>query len=106
MSRVCEVCGRGKLSGKQVSFSNKKYNRTYELNLQKTTIEVDGKPKTVKACAKCIRSAKKAQQEASFFCYSIIKDIIRFYSLKTLRHNQILRIKNAQQEVIFFVMFF
>ena len=60
MSRVCEVCGRGKSTGKQVSFSNKKYNRTYELNLQKTTTEVDGQPKTVKACTKCIRSAKKA----------------------------------------------
>ena len=61
MSKVCEVCGRGKMTGKQVSFSNKKYNRTYELNLQKTTIEVDGKPQTVKACTKCIKSAKKAQ---------------------------------------------
>ena len=60
MSRVCEVCGRGKMTGKQVSFSNKKYNRTYELNLQKTTIEVDGQPKTVKACTKCIKTAKKA----------------------------------------------
>lgn len=61
MSRVCEVCGRGKSTGKQVSFSNKKYNRTYELNLQKTEIMVDGQPKTVKACTKCIRTAKKAQ---------------------------------------------
>lgn len=60
MSRVCEVCGRGKSTGKQVSFSNKKYNRTYELNLQKTTMEVDGQMKTVKACAKCIRTAKKS----------------------------------------------
>ena len=60
MSRVCEDCGRGKMTGKQVSFSNKKYNRTYELNLQKTTITVDGQEKTVKACAKCIRNAKKA----------------------------------------------
>ena len=60
MSRVCEVCGRGKATGKQVSFSNKKYNRTYELNLQKTVVEVDGKPTTVRACTKCIRTAKKA----------------------------------------------
>lgn len=60
MSRVCEVCGRGKSTGKQVSFSNKKYNRTYELNLQKTEIMVDGQPKTVKACTKCIKTAKKA----------------------------------------------
>lgn len=60
MSRVCEICGRSKMSGKQVSFSNKKYNRTYDLNLQKVTIEVDGKEQTVKACAKCLRTAKKA----------------------------------------------
>lgn len=60
MSRVCEVCGRGKSTGKQVSFSNKKYNRTYELNLQKTEIMIDGQPKTVKACTKCIKTAKKA----------------------------------------------
>lgn len=60
MSRTCDICGRGKLTGKQVSFSNKKYNRTYELNLQKTTINVDGQEKTVRACTKCIRSAKKA----------------------------------------------
>ena len=47
------------MTGKQVSFSNKKYNRTYDLNLQKTTVEVDGQEKTVKACTKCIRTAKK-----------------------------------------------
>ncbi len=58
MSRTCEVCGRGKASGKQVSFSNRKSNRTYELNLQKTTIVVDGKEKSVRACTKCIKSAK------------------------------------------------
>ena len=61
MSRVCEVCGRGKLSGNQVSHSNRKQNRTYEVNLQQTTIEVDGKPTKVKACTKCIKSQKKAK---------------------------------------------
>lgn len=60
MSKVCEICGRGKMAGKNVSFSNKKSNRTYELNLQKTIVEVDGQEKTVRACTKCIRTAKKA----------------------------------------------
>ena len=60
MSKVCEICGRGKMAGKNVSFSNKKSNRTYELNLQKTIVEVGGQEKTVKACTKCIRTAKKA----------------------------------------------
>ena len=60
MSRVCEVCGRGRGTGHNVSFSNKKSNRTFEVNLQETTLEVDGKPQRVKACTKCIKKAKKA----------------------------------------------
>ncbi len=60
MSRTCEICGRGRGTGKQVSFSDKKMNRTFEINLQETTIEVDGKPTKVKACTKCIKKAKKA----------------------------------------------
>ena len=60
MSRVCEICGKGKMSGHNVSHSNRKSNRTYEVNLQKTTITVDGQEKTVKACTKCIKTAKKA----------------------------------------------
>lgn len=60
MSRTCDICGRGHGTGNQVSFSNKKSNRTYEINLQNTTIEVDGKMKKVKACTKCIKNAKKA----------------------------------------------
>ena len=47
-------------SGKNVSFSERKSNRTFELNLQKTTVEIDGKPTTVKACTKCIKKQKKA----------------------------------------------
>ena len=60
MSRVCEVCGKGKMSGHNVSHSNRKSNRTYEVNLQKTTMVVDGEEKTVRACTKCIKTAKKA----------------------------------------------
>lgn len=60
MSKVCEICGRGKMAGKTVSHSNRKANRTYELNLQKATIEVDGQEKVVRACTKCIKTSKKA----------------------------------------------
>ena len=60
MSRVCEICGKKKMGGHNVSHSNSKSNRTYEVNLQKTTIEVDGKEKTVRACTKCIKTSKKS----------------------------------------------
>ena len=52
MSRVCDICGRGKMAGKKVSHAENKSNRTFELNLQETTIEIDGKPTKVKACTK------------------------------------------------------
>lgn len=59
MSKVCEICGRGKMSGKTVSHSNRKANRTWDLNLQETTIVLDGKEKKVKACTKCIKTNRK-----------------------------------------------
>ncbi len=55
MSRVCEVCGKGKMDGKTVSHANNKAPRKYNVNLQ--TTEIDGKK--VRACTKCIKTAKK-----------------------------------------------
>ena len=59
MSKVCEICGRGKMSGKTVSHSNRKANRTWDLNLQETTIVKDGKETKVRACTKCIKTNRK-----------------------------------------------
>lgn len=59
MSKVCEICGKGKMTGHTVSHSNRKANRTWDVNLQKTTVVVDGKEKSVKACTKCIKKAKQ-----------------------------------------------
>ena len=59
MSKVCEICGRGKMSGHTVSHSNRKANRTWDLNLQQTTVVVDGKEKKVMACTKCIKTNRK-----------------------------------------------
>lgn len=55
MSKVCELCGKGKMDGKTVSHANNKAPRKYSPNLQETV--VDGKK--VKACTKCIKTAKK-----------------------------------------------
>lgn len=56
MSRVCDICGKRKMTGKTVSHANNKANRTYDVNLQETTI--DGKKVT--ACTKCIKTARKS----------------------------------------------
>jgi len=59
MSRVCEICGKGKMPGSKVSFSNRKSNRQWEVNLQPTTVEVNGQAKKVKACTKCKKTLAK-----------------------------------------------
>jgi large subunit ribosomal protein L28 len=59
MSRVCEICGKGKMRGNTVSHSNRKAPRHYKPNLQSETIEVDGKPVSVKLCTKCKKTVKK-----------------------------------------------
>lgn len=59
MSRVCDICGRRKMAGNNRSHAENKSNRTFELNLQTTTVEVDGQPKKVCACTKCIKTARK-----------------------------------------------
>ena len=35
MSKVCAICGKGKMSGNLVSHSNRKTPRTYSANLKK-----------------------------------------------------------------------
>ena len=59
MSRVCELCGKGKMRGNTVSHSNRKAPRHYKPNLQNETIEVDGNPMTVKLCTKCKKTVRK-----------------------------------------------
>ena len=60
MSKVCEICGKSKMAGCNVSHSNRKSNKQYQANLQTATLVVDGKEKKVTACTKCIKTAKKA----------------------------------------------
>ena len=59
MSKVCAVCGKGKTFEHNVSHSNRKANRTWDINLQQITIVEDGKEKKVKACTKCIKTNRK-----------------------------------------------
>ena len=56
MSKVCSVCGKGKLSGNKVSHSNIKTPRTYSANLHKVEVEIDGKPQKVHICTRCQRT--------------------------------------------------
>lgn len=59
MSRVCSVCGKGKMRGNLVSHSNRKTPRHTVPNVQKKTREVDGVLVRAYVCTKCIKTDKK-----------------------------------------------
>ncbi|EQG76327.1 ribosomal protein L28 [Clostridioides difficile DA00165] len=42
MAKVCSVCGKGKVSGNQVSHSNKHNKRTWSANLRSVRAIIDG----------------------------------------------------------------
>lgn len=59
MSAHCELTGKGKQFGHNVSFSLRRTNRVFKPNLQKKTFEVDGKKITMKISTQAIRTLKK-----------------------------------------------
>ncbi|MDR0976032.1 MAG: 50S ribosomal protein L28 [Christensenellaceae bacterium] len=61
MSRVCELCGKGKMDGKTVSHSHRTAPRKYVPNLQKETLELaEGQKVTLKVCTKCKKTLRGA----------------------------------------------
>lgn len=59
MSKVCAICGKAKMSGNNVSHSNRKTPRTYSANLHKVRVEIDGKETNEYICTRCLRTANK-----------------------------------------------
>jgi large subunit ribosomal protein L28 len=55
MSRVCDLCGKGKQIGYNVSHANNKTKKEWLPNLQTVKIVQDGTTKKAKLCAKCIK---------------------------------------------------
>jgi len=55
----CAHCGKTTTFGHNVSFSNRKTNRTYKPNLQKVIVMESGRKVKKTLCAKCIRTMAK-----------------------------------------------
>lgn len=56
MAKVCEVCGKGKVFGNKVTFSNRKNPRSWSANIRKVRAVVNGSVKRVNVCTRCLRS--------------------------------------------------
>ena len=54
----CEVCGKEMKFGIKVSHSHRRANRTWKPNIRRVRAIVDGTPKRVYVCSRCLRSGK------------------------------------------------
>ena len=54
----CEICDKEVNYQMQVSHSHRRSNRTWKPNVKKVKAVVNGTPKRVYACTRCLRSGK------------------------------------------------
>lgn len=56
---VCEISGKGKMYGHNVSFSQRKTRKVFKPNIQKRTLVVDGKKVKINVATSTLRTLKK-----------------------------------------------
>jgi len=54
----CEICGKGVSFGIKVSHSHRRSNRTFKPNVKRVKAIVQGSPRRIYACTRCLRSDK------------------------------------------------
>lgn len=59
MAAKCDLTGKGKQFGHNVSFSLRRTKRVFKPNLQKKTFMIDGKKVTMNLSTQAIRTLKK-----------------------------------------------
>lgn len=64
MSRRCPITGKGPMSGSNVSHSMRHTRRRFNVNLQKTTMIIDGKKQTVRISTAAMRTLRKNAKAA------------------------------------------
>jgi len=58
LAKICFSCGKGTVAGNAVSHSHVKVKRTWEPNLHRVRIVVEGAPRRAYVCSKCLKSGK------------------------------------------------
>jgi len=58
MSKVCDICGKGALTGNHRSHALNASKRKFYPNLTKMKAEIKGEVKKIKICSKCLKSNK------------------------------------------------
>lgn len=75
MSRVCEICNKGVMSGVSYSHSHRQNKRKWAPNLLKLKIVQNDTPQTVSVCARCLRTInnESKKHQYNFETYSAWK---------------------------------
>ncbi|HBG16782.1 MAG TPA: 50S ribosomal protein L28 [Firmicutes bacterium] len=58
MSARCDICCKDQKSGNQVSHSNIKTKRVWKPNIKRIQAIINGTPRTIKVCTRCLRSGR------------------------------------------------
>lgn len=56
---VCELTGKGKMYGHNVSFSQRKTRKVFKPNIQKRTLVIDGKKVRLNISTSALRTLKR-----------------------------------------------
>ena len=59
MARKCDICGRGTRFGHTISHAHNRTKRSFQLNLQKKTINDGEQTRQVRICTRCLRTLEK-----------------------------------------------
>lgn len=58
MARECYICKKRAVSGNQISHSTKHTKRVWKPNLKTVKANINGTPKRITVCTRCLRSGK------------------------------------------------
>ena len=58
MANRCDLCGKGPMTGHNVSHANNRTKRTFKPNLHKVRALVNGAARRVKVCSRCLKAGK------------------------------------------------
>ncbi len=58
MSRKCEICGKGQVSGNNVSHSVRRTRRKWDANIQSVKVNENGTIRHINVCTHCLKSGK------------------------------------------------
>ena len=58
MAQRCEICGKGPMTGNNVSHAHNLTRRRWLPNTQRVRAMVDGSPQYIRVCTRCLRSGK------------------------------------------------